>query len=152
MDLTSAADPPVTPSSRGCAVRLDDLWSLQLLRPTAAQLTRRFQQIVRELEYRELVARDQMAAVAFLRTDLSSTFDHSIEEEARRFQHLASLLFSGVDCLRSHAFAGTTHAQPHEEEGDARHGMRTKVYEKLLDFFPADMTQPKDDLMDLIHV
>ena len=128
----------------GSAVRLDDFWSLELVRPTSDQLLRKCKQIVRELEYRELVAKNELLAVSYLRTDLSETFDHNNENERRKFQSLAALIFSGPDCLKDDS-------QIQCEAEDACHTLRTKVYDRLIEFFPPDMTQPKGNLLDLIQ-
>lgn len=133
----------------GTPLRLDDFWCLQLKRPAVTHLVRKCRQMVRELEFRELVSRDQISGIAFLRTQLSETFDHADDGERRKFQSLASLIFASAGDDRSKRGNGSQGQSDHE---DGVFRSRSQVYDRLVHFFPPDMTQPTGNLMDLIQV
>lgn len=55
---------------------------------------------------------------------------------------MASLLFSEKQ--------PKLHKQSTDEENKRKHINRCKLFEKLSSFFPESMTQPKEDLVDMI--
>ncbi|RVE51419.1 hypothetical protein evm_003974 [Chilo suppressalis] len=79
-------------------LRLDDLWSLQLSRPSLDSVWRSARAALREACYRELAAvpEDAARALHYLRNDLREALDHTDPEQVARFQKLATELFACV--------------------------------------------------------
>ncbi|CAH2089333.1 unnamed protein product [Euphydryas editha] len=86
-------------------LRLDDLWSLRLRRPSAARVRAAARAALREARFRELAAAPRAAAAAlhYLRTDLSAATDHSDPDQVAHFQKLATVLFAGSEAPESRA-------------------------------------------------
>ena len=72
-----------------------------------------------------------MAAVAFLQTSLSSCVNHKDVAEEKEFQMLAGQLFS-------------------QSEDKSHHSLRSDLFDKLVSYFPSNMTQPSGNLLDLL--
>ncbi|XP_045452332.1 muskelin [Melitaea cinxia] len=92
------------PGTAGCPrLRLDDLWSLRLRRPSAARVRAAMRAALREARYRELAASPRAAAAAlhYLRTELSAATDHSDPDQVAHFHKLATVLFSGSEAPES---------------------------------------------------
>ncbi|KAL0820599.1 hypothetical protein ABMA28_006442 [Loxostege sticticalis] len=86
-------------------LRLDDLWSLQLKRPTIESIWSSARAALREACYRELAAQPGGApsALQYLRTELRDALDHSDPEQVSRFQKLATVLFAPAGPSRAGA-------------------------------------------------
>ncbi|CAG9114445.1 unnamed protein product [Plutella xylostella] len=80
-------------------LRLDDLWALELVRPSLASIAVAMRVSVREACYRSLCAsrdpRRAARALPYLRRRLHSVLDHSDEKQVQHFQKLPTLLFAG---------------------------------------------------------
>ncbi|XP_028163273.1 muskelin isoform X2 [Ostrinia furnacalis] len=120
------------PGNHSCPrLRLDDLWSLQLTRPTAGAVWAGARAALREARYRELAASPQAATLAlqYLRTELRDALDHSDPEQVARFQKLATVLFAPPEPSRAPAALTPrrtralqrrrAHAQPHPDLAQA---------------------------------
>lgn len=107
------ADPQASPA------RLDDLWSLKLLRPDVQEILRRAKFTLRQQRFREMAAvvpRPRlsgpgsvsgssggsgegsfaaMEALIYLQTKISEVVDHNIPEESRTFRKLVTGLLRG---------------------------------------------------------
>ncbi|XP_050674767.1 muskelin [Leptidea sinapis] len=86
------------PGSAGSPrLRLDDLWSLRLQRPSSSGVVGVARAAIREACYRELAADPRLAPAAlhYLRHDLHAATDHGDPLQVANFQKLATLLFSG---------------------------------------------------------
>lgn len=109
--------------SRVPSVRLDDLWSLNLLRPGVQEILRRAKFTLRRQRFREMAqaaGRSQnasasaaghleaasavsdggmaaMEALMYLQTQVSEVVDHNIEEESRTFRQLVTGLLQKSD-------------------------------------------------------
>jgi len=124
--------------------RLDDFWSLELMRCSKEQLLRQCRRLIRELAFKEKINENPIEAVQYLQSKLSEVFDHNNPEEREMFQLLASCIF-GDPTAPDEELTGLE-----AEENASRHTARTKVYDLLIEFFPEEMTQPKGNLVDLI--
>jgi len=76
-----------------------------------------------------------MAALQYLRTDLSVVTNHSDEISSAEFRKLASEVF--------------VQKEEDPSEVDLR-GSRSKLFEELCIFYPEEMTEPKEDLVDFV--
>ena len=111
-------------------LRLGDFWKLQLLRPDIQQFQRQLRLLVRRSRFRELKS-DPLAAIAYLQSDLSACVNHQDKKEEKDFQLLAGSFFS-------------------QDGKVSEYELRISLYDQLVSFFPSDMTQPSDNLLDLI--
>ncbi|XP_067122078.1 muskelin [Centruroides vittatus] len=123
-------------------MRLDDFWSLQLCRSTKEQLLRQCQRLIRQHHFQEITQNDPVAALTYLQTELAATVDHNDIEESREFQLLATKLFKQSQQKERDI--------NEDLEVDEKHEIRTQLFDRLVEFFPEHMTQPKENLMDLI--
>ncbi|XP_063830962.1 muskelin [Ostrinia nubilalis] len=87
------------PGNHSCPrLRLDDLWSLQLTRPTAGAVWAGARAALREARYRELAASPQAATLAlqYLRTELRDALDHSDPEQCIVTRPTAGAVWAGA--------------------------------------------------------
>ncbi|KAL8596859.1 hypothetical protein ACOMHN_060667 [Nucella lapillus] len=122
-------------------MRLDDFWSLRLSRPSEEYLLRRCCFLIRRYHFVEMVSQDSCAAINYLQTCVYDTIDKDDPKECGEFQLLTTNLFE--------TFAGKS---PTLGEGEApeNYSQRTELFDKLVMFFPENMTQPKGNLIDMI--
>ena len=64
-------------------LRLGDFWKLQLQRPGREEVLRRCKILIRQSKFSEVAAQDQMLALKYLHTSLSSVVDHQNSKEER---------------------------------------------------------------------
>ncbi|KAH8107718.1 Muskelin N-terminus-domain-containing protein [Cristinia sonorae] len=75
--------------------RLDDFWSMQLQRPSSAEIVRRAKYLIRQQRFREMCEDSTpVSALAYLQTEVSSVVDHADPEEAQVFRSLLSHLLT----------------------------------------------------------
>jgi hypothetical protein len=83
-----------------------------------------------------------VAALVYLRTDISAVVDHSSPAETALFQGLMEQLIQS-DPLESEEAHSTTN--PHLAMSSRR-----KLFKKLIKFFPDDSKEPSLDLLPLV--
>lgn len=111
-------------------LRLGDFWKLVLQRPQNSDLERFCRFIIKKARFYELKS-DPLTALAYLQNELSNCVNHEDKAEEREFQLLAGQIFN--------------------QDNDApNHQTRSDLFDKLVIFFPVDMTQPIGNLLDLI--
>jgi len=71
-----------------------------------------------------------MEGLRYLQTELSACVDHQNKDEEKEFRLLASQLF--------------------KEEEVTDHKLRTELFDRLVGFFPTDMTQPTGNLSEMV--
>ncbi|BFZ08913.1 hypothetical protein BsWGS_11952 [Bradybaena similaris] len=126
-------------------LRLDDFWSLKLSRPSSEYLLRRCRFLIRKHQFLEMSSREPRKAMAYLQTDLANVVDHNDSEETKEFQLLASSLFS------SGSVAIDSETVDFSEDCSSPYfSQRTELFDHLVEFFPETMTQPKQNLVDLV--
>lgn len=125
--------------------RLDDFWSLELCRPTKEELLRRCTYLIRRHSFQEKAMANPMMALSYLQGDLAEMVNHDDPEETKEFQLLASRLFSPGLEVPEHLLMGQC-----TEDTPPFYASRTQLYDTLVSFFPSDMSQPKDNLIDCI--
>ncbi|XKL65489.1 hypothetical protein PGB90_008909 [Kerria lacca] len=124
-------------------IRLDDFWSLQLCRTNQFEMIQRCKLLIRKCRFQELVRTNKLEALEFLQSGFSHLINSSNIEEEEQLQSLASLLFSdSVSKFNKNSSI--------EDENRNTHINRCKLFEKLSTFFPESMTQPKENLVEMI--
>ncbi|XP_074596521.1 muskelin 1 isoform X2 [Brevipalpus obovatus] len=123
--------------------RLNDFWSLKLCKLGEADLLRNCQKLIREYCFREKIMDDPVDAVRYLRNELSEAFDHSDPNERIELGLLAASLFKSQEKDFEY--------YPNFDDSK-RFFIRSRVFDSLAQYFPEDMTQPKDDLINLIQL
>lgn len=70
----------------------------------------------------------------------------------QKFQLLASVLFRQQEAARSLELSATSTSGCSDSRMPSRilHNRRTELYDKLAEFFPESLTQPRDNLIDLL--
>ncbi|XP_068714480.1 muskelin-like isoform X2 [Montipora foliosa] len=126
--------------------RLDDFWSLKLSRPSPDYLLRRCRYLIRKQRFRELATRDPFEALRYLQNELSQTVAHDDPEESKEFRLLASNLFARQQLTEEQMITDSESLSP-PSDGFAG---RTQLFDTLVAFFPEHMTQPRENLVDLI--
>ncbi|XP_033744964.1 muskelin-like isoform X1 [Pecten maximus] len=124
-------------------MRLDDFWTLKLCRPTAENLLRRCKYLIRKFKFQEMSESDSRSAMLYLQASLAEIVDHNNPEERSEFQLLASTLFKAEE--EEDVFNEMAGVETSEH-----YQSRTELFDKLVAFFPEQMTQPKGNLVDLI--
>ncbi|XP_001607967.2 muskelin [Nasonia vitripennis] len=137
-------------------LRLDDFWQLQLCRPSHEKILTKCKLIIRKHKFEELSMHNSIEALQYLQTEISEIIDHNDLEQTKEFQLLASILFRDQN---------TSMSEPTQEDDDisdilglpstdfgeqSLHTRRTELYDKLSEFFPESLTQPRANLMDLL--
>ncbi|KAI0049849.1 hypothetical protein FA95DRAFT_1537340 [Auriscalpium vulgare] len=160
--------------------RLDDFWSMCLVRPGPDEIVRSARFQIRCQQFRELC--DEVPAVQalkFLQTEVSNVVDHNTSE-AETFRVLLSRLLTrdakvpparkqpsnglkapelgrrsvsegGVGENSMRSEVDSKKVNMHQADDSERSQERTKVFRDLLDFFPANEKEPASDLVDMIH-
>ncbi|XP_022109692.1 muskelin-like [Acanthaster planci] len=125
-------------------IRLDDFWSLELVRPLKDQVVRRCKHLIRKHRFQEIAMSNPVQALRYLQTELYETVNHKDEQETKEFQLLASSLFRPRLEVPDHLLT------VHTEESHPHYSTRTQLFDTLVNFFPDSMSQPKGNLVDLI--
>lgn len=159
-------------------LRLDDFWRLTLCKPSQSQLLQKCKFLIRKHHFEELSRSgdDTVAALTYLRTKLFEIIDHQDARQIQQFHLLASLLFcqqkddgvyvnirdiqARID--KEDTLAKITTNANSNSNTDAnintsashnlQHFRRSKLYEKLIMYFPKCMTQPIGNLAEIIHL
>jgi len=110
-------------------LRLGDFWSLHLVRLEKTDFERAARKMVRIARFHELKS-SPMEGLRYLQTELSACVDHQNRDEEKEFRLLASQLF--------------------QDEATSDHVLRTDLFDRLVGFFPPEMTQPSGNLSELV--
>lgn len=62
-------------------LRLDDFWSLRLIRPSIEELLKQCKLLLRKQRFEELASGDSLNALLYLQTSLSDLIDHTDVEQ-----------------------------------------------------------------------
>lgn len=127
-------------------LRLDDFWQLQLSRPSHGQLLQKCKLLIRKHRFKELALKNSMAALQYLQTTLSEIIDHNDEEQTKEFQLLTSVLFRDQDELKSTSNTGAGD----DQEQSQCYLRRSHLYDELVVFFPENMSQPRENLSEIL--
>ncbi|XP_076804346.1 muskelin-like isoform X1 [Clavelina lepadiformis] len=132
-------------------LRLDDFWSLHLSRLSKSDLLRKCRYVIRKQKFREIVSVNLVAALNYLQTTVSAAVDHDNKEQAADFRSLASTLFGDMEAFESNYPSGGQEAtRLVYSNADDAYVERTELFDQLVKYFPEDMTQPSENLLDLI--
>lgn len=78
------------------AMRLGDLWSLELVRPSPAEVLRKIKFRLRQQRFLEMTREaSAMEALVYLQTRVSETVNHEVPEESHAFRKLMAHLLHG---------------------------------------------------------
>ncbi|CAB4006393.1 muskelin isoform X2 [Paramuricea clavata] len=130
-------------------MRLDDFWSLKLTKPLLAHFLRRCKYLIRKQKFLQLAKCNSLEALTYLQHDLSTMVNHEDLDERHEFERLTSSLFSSKD--------GTDDACPSKQgaefySNDQVFVGRSQLFDQLVTYFPDNMTQPKENLADIIKI
>lgn len=142
-------------------LRLDDFWQLKLCRPSHEQILKRCKLLIRKHKFEELALKNSVEALEYLQTKVSEIIDHNDVEQTKEFQLLTSILFREQNSLlgestNSNDSGGVignlvnTSTSLYCPTGRDIHTLRTELYDKLTEFFPDSLTQPRANLIDLL--
>jgi hypothetical protein len=155
-------------------LRLDDFWSLKLLRISRAELLRKFQFIIRRQHFSEIVRVDAAKGLKYLRSMIGTLVDPEDADQVKELHRLAGTVCDPVsdgeeDVHDEREAHGEPMVQSEDEDG-ACDGQccdflaswpatkankrsidsRVQVFDLISSFFPDSMTQPKANLSDLV--
>lgn len=162
--------------------RLDDFWMLNLQKPTRLNVLTKCRYLIRTLEYEELTRKDPVAGLQYLQTHLSQVIDKSNEAQLREFHKLATLLFKTPAEEAASSVSTFTTASPcfddsskeslesvsasddlfaynidqvsqitGRQSNDIQRN-RYVLYNKLIEFLPEKLCQPKANLNDFVLI
>lgn len=162
--------------------RLDDFWALNLLKPSRSSVLTKCKYLIRTLEYEELTKKDPVSGLTYLQTQLSQVIDKSNETQLREFHKLATLLFKTPEETSNDGFNVTTASSPcfddsskeslesisasddlftynidqvtqisRRQSNDIQRN-RYILYNKLIEFLPEKLCQPKANLNDFVLI
>ncbi|RHZ78628.1 hypothetical protein Glove_158g98 [Diversispora epigaea] len=118
--------------------RLNDFWALHLVRPESNVILRNIKFQIRIQRFREMCLEgDTIKALLYLQIQLYQVVDHSNQSESEEFRSLTPNLF---------------HKAEVSDEPLNLFNARTELFEKLLEYFPEEMKQPKGNLLDLVKI
>ncbi|KAI8141192.1 Muskelin N-terminus-domain-containing protein [Fennellomyces sp. T-0311] len=159
-------DSPVE-NSNACK-RLDDFWALQLTKPNPAGIYRKCLLMVRMQRLRELCKRanrrrfaprdvcdETIQALEYLQSQVAILVDHSIEEESSQFHQLCAQLCLLPPAATPAENVGTnTKILPEtfQKDEDESFEERTQLFEKILEYLPAEMKEPSGQLLDAVKL
>uniref|UniRef100_A0A336KGX1 CSON006912 protein n=1 Tax=Culicoides sonorensis TaxID=179676 RepID=A0A336KGX1_CULSO len=172
-------------------LRLDDFWSLYLIKPNHESALQKCRYLIRTQEYEELVKQDPIRGLHYLQTHLYKAIDRENQEQVNAFHKLATLLFkldslgskkefnvapspstedqfqlisidspgssnmmspcSSMDLYAYNIDQVTKITNQKQNDAEVKRG-RYIVYNKLIEFLPQKMCQPKSNLTDFILV
>ncbi|KAF7996641.1 hypothetical protein HCN44_002287 [Aphidius gifuensis] len=128
-------------------LRLDDFWTLKLCRPTHDELLKNFKWIIRKYKFKEIAINgNSIEALEYLQNDVYEIIDHNDPIQTKEFQLLTSVLFKSSS---SNSRTSTDDAAA-DVDVDQVHNKRVQLYDKISEFFPESMTQPRANLTDLL--
>lgn len=130
-------------------LRLDDFWQLKLCKPSQNELLHRCRLMIRKCNFKELARNDSVAALNYLRTNLSEIVDHKDPKQTEEFHRLASVLFQENDEASNNS---NINLDLKSLPSNTSYNLRSKLYEYLLIYFPEDMVQPKGNISDLLKL
>lgn len=89
-------NPRSTPQAKSASnlMRLDDFWTMRLIRQSKENFLRELKFILRKQRFIEYSASSPVAAVEYLKTDVNAVVDHSDHDESRQYRELAGVLFN----------------------------------------------------------
>lgn len=134
-------------------MRLDDFWSLRLCRPSTEQLLHTCILLIRKHRFSELARDDSVLALKYLQTQLHGAVDHSDPLQVQEFQALATALFQPPEEPTVMHTLICDEGETAKLKGNDlgwHHNSRSMLFDKLTQFFPEHMTQPRGNLVDLI--
>ncbi|XP_046813351.1 muskelin isoform X2 [Vespa crabro] len=142
-------------------LRLDDFWQLKLCRPSHEQILKKCKLIIRKHKFEELALNNSIEALEYLQTKVSEIIDHDDTEQTKEFQLLTSILFreqtrSLDEAAGSNSASSTVLGNFLGMNTDQCitvrnvHTLRIELYDKLAEFFPESLTQPRVNLIDLL--
>ncbi|KAK2582051.1 hypothetical protein KPH14_002756 [Odynerus spinipes] len=142
-------------------LRLDDFWQLKLCRPSHEQILKKCKLIIRKHKFEELALNNSIEALEYLQTKVSEIIDHDDIEQTKEFQLLTSILFreqtksleeATGSSTASSAVLGNFLGMNTNRCVTLRniHTLRIELYDKLAEFFPESLTQPRVNLIDLL--
>ncbi|KAL7306121.1 hypothetical protein TKK_0001570 [Trichogramma kaykai] len=132
-------------------LRLDDLWQLKLCRPSQDQILTQCKLIIRKHKFEELTVNDSYDALQYLQSKVSEIIDHTDTEQAKEFQKMATTIFkqlSSMEMLENNQ--DLSNLFDLESNDKSMHAHRMQLYDKLCEFFPESLTQPRTNLIDLL--
>ncbi|XP_021957307.1 muskelin isoform X2 [Folsomia candida] len=134
-------------------LRLDDFWSLKLIRPTADELLKKCKLLLRNQKFEELASKDSLNALIYLQTSLSELIDHEDIEQTNEFQRLTLLLFPKDESTRKLPFDDSEEFHfLHRTKDEEQIFKRSKLFDSLVQYFPVFMTQPRVNLVNLLPI
>ena len=83
---------------------------------------------------------DPLTALAYLQNELSNCVNHEDKAEEREFQLLAGQIFNQV--MKTINFLDQFQQFLFQDNDSPNHQTRSDLFDKLVIFFPVDMTQP----------
>lgn len=140
-------------------LRLDDFWQLRLCKPNPSQLLQQCRLEIRIHHFREMAQSDSIAALQYLQTTLSDVIDHTDPQQTNKFQSLASELF--CDSTKQSFLTSTSSTESEKEfkpyesvwlKENKCYFQRSQLFEKLMQYFPENMRQPKGNLTELLRL
>lgn len=150
--------------------RLDDFWQLHLTKPDTNQVVRKCLYLIRTRKLYELckqadmmmhfkghllqpqnsstVSKETKEALDYLRNKVAPLVNHGSKEEVNRFRQLCTHLCLSQD--NYHVQVTDPHLAKSTEE--IYFTDRTKLFQALLEFFPAYMKEPEGTLIDAVQI
>ncbi|KAK0090010.1 hypothetical protein PV325_004143 [Microctonus aethiopoides] len=134
-------------------LRLDDFWKLHLCRPTHKQILQKCKLLIRKYKFKELALSSTIEALEYLQKDVSEIIDHNDRNQTKDFQLLASDLFgetyssSYIDRVSNESSSSSIDSNTMMHD---LHERRTELFDKLMEFYPERLTQPRANLIDLL--
>lgn len=85
-----------------------------------------------------------------MQTKVSEIIDHQDEEQTKEFQQLASFLFSNENSKMGNIFINSNEMKGITYSTQSVHARRIELFDKLTEFFPESLSQPRANLIDLL--
>ncbi|KAF8594792.1 hypothetical protein BDV93DRAFT_611704 [Ceratobasidium sp. AG-I] len=128
--------------------RLNDLWSMRLVRPTVDELLRKALLAVRKFRFKKLCdSAPPFEALTYLQTQLAEVVNNDDEDEAAELRGLLSYLLNKTatdDFEMVENISDSTRAEELERNA------RRELFDYLMQFVAPDEREPETELKDMV--
>lgn len=140
----------------------DSEYTIQLRKPSRDSVFNYCKYLIRRQQYEEITRESPIAALSFLRINLSETIDKNDINQVNDFHKLASLLFCNKSSI-NYSTDGDVKMQDDEGQStsssssacDGRVKMRNQrsiLFNKLISLLPRAKCQPQQNLLNFINI
>ncbi|KAG8792158.1 Muskelin 1, intracellular mediator containing kelch motif [Ceratobasidium sp. 428] len=128
--------------------RLNDLWSMRLVRPAVDELLRKALLAVRKFRFKKMCnIASPFEALTYLQTQLAELVDQTDEDESAELRGMLSYLLGRT----TNGSDSGEHAQNNHQAEESERRERRELFDFLMQFVAPDQREPETELSDIIE-